>query len=795
MKGLPLQITLCILTFLINANCIHAQQFQWVHGGGATSSTNEQTDFMCTDPHGNIYALSLVGNGPVTADTFNGTAYSSPDNILITSYNCNGQMRWAKLITSSGGDCTPYGIAADSLGNIYVAGNYYQSGQTTYIGHDTAIHGTASQYLIIGLVQFDTSGHFNWIRYVGNNTLATAEGTGALYNPITLDNANNVHYFCYVRSGVTLMAGVTSVYGTYDLTYNPAGTLLSAVRLDLDSEFYIQGGVIDPATKKLYAYGQGGTSGGLDTFFAAAYDASRNLIWQYFADAGATGYASYITGVALDHSKHLHFAGGGDFSSFGFNGDTVYNTHFSGLTDISVIMTTDTNGTVEWIKHYDGDLDINGFNAITLLPNNKIAAIGTFEGEVIDDGGTNVITPAGDGAGPYFVIVDSAGDLQTMQQIYGIGTYNDGLAATSDKVGNLYIGGDVQDSIWAGTPPIPAYHSIGGTSDFFVMKYGVACSCTSMPVAAYTSTGTSTVSFTYTGTTTGIDSMRWNFGDGGTSTLTNPTYTYTAAGTFQACVTVYTDCGHDSICNDFVIPCVAAPTASYTTTGTSNMTFAYTGTTAGLDSVVWNYGDGSTDTGLTTLHTYTATGTYTVCATAYSPCGNNIYCNTIVVTCLAPSIASFTDTGSQTIGFTYTGTTVGIDSVVWSYGDGSMDTGMIAFHTYAASGSYTVCVTVYTSCGSDTSCSDIVVIGLGVPIISLANVQVFPNPTTNELHVNGILQNASYRLLDVAGQCIQQGVLKYGSNTLSMKTVAAGVYILEMTGSNGERDMVRVVKE
>ena len=50
------------------------------------------------------------------------------------------------------------------------------------------------------------------------------------------------------------------------------------------------------------------------------------------------------------------------------------------------------------------------------------------------------------------------------------------------------------------------------------------------PVASFTSTGNPTVVFT--NTTTNGNNYQWNFGDGGGSTIMNPTHTYTANGTY-----------------------------------------------------------------------------------------------------------------------------------------------------------------------------------------------------------------------------------------------------------------------
>jgi hypothetical protein len=543
-------ITILLIGCIFNAE---AQKFQWVKGGGASSSTNQYAAYMCTDPHGNVYALNIIGgNAPITADTFHSSFYYGTNNIiLITSYNCNGQMRWAKPIGSSDG-VTPYGISSDSLGNVYIGAEYVHIHGPLYVGNDTTIAG--GSYLAEGILQLDTSGHLNWIRFVGNNTSASFGSLPGYGSPLICDANNNAHYFVYAKSGVLIMTGVTSIYGVYDITYNTAGNMLSSVRLDLDSEWYLHGVIIDPVTNKLYVSGEVnmGMGAGVDTFFAAAFDASRHKLWQYFCGHGDDDGIGAIT---LDQFKHLHFCGNAQAVSgpttFSFNGDSVVRVHYNG--DMGIILTTDTNGHTLWIKNFDGSLNVNTLNGITQLPNGKVASTGTFAGVVIN-GYDSIVTPSGEGQIPYLVIVDSAGDLENIQQIYGDGFYDAGNVITSDIVGNVYVGGQSVDSIWAGIPPIPAFHSVGGATDFFVMKYGVDCSCTSMPIAApFTDTGIHTIGFTYTGSTTGLDSVVWNFDDGSMDTGTTALHTYSVAGTYRPCVTIYTDCGSDMYCNNLVV--------------------------------------------------------------------------------------------------------------------------------------------------------------------------------------------------------------------------------------------------
>lgn len=59
-------------------------------------------------------------------------------------------------------------------------------------------------------------------------------------------------------------------------------------------------------------------------------------------------------------------------------------------------------------------------------------------------------------------------------------------------------------------------------------------------------------------------------------------------------------------------------------------TFTFTGS-PGTDSVLWNFGNGVLQNGNTVTYQYPATGSFTVCATAYNSCGSAETCQTIMV--------------------------------------------------------------------------------------------------------------------------------------------------------------------
>ena len=97
----------------------------------------------------------------------------------------------------------------------------------------------------------------------------------------------------------------------------------------------------------------------------------------------------------------------------------------------------------------------------------------------------------------------------------------------------------------------------------------------------------------------------------------------------------------------------------------------------------------------------------------------------------------------------------------------------------------------------DSVCRDITVLILNsVSIINAkGNIKVFPNPSNDELDITGLTENTNFRLLTVAGTCVMQGSLQQPAGNISMYDIVPGVYVLELTGLDGARDMVRVVKE
>ncbi len=104
----------------------------------------------------------------------------------------------------------------------------------------------------------------------------------------------------------------------------------------------------------------------------------------------------------------------------------------------------------------------------------------------------------------------------------------------------------------------------------------------------------------------------------------------------------------------------------------------------------WNFGDGSSATGMTAVHTYAIGGDYLITLTVTDNDGLAGSMEQVVSVQPpiqdTPPVASFTYTANGlTVNVDASSSTddVGIVSYVWTWGDGTPGSGMIATHTYA----------------------------------------------------------------------------------------------------------------
>lgn len=226
------------------------------------------------------------------------------------------------------------------------------------------------------------------------------------------------------------------------------------------------------------------------------------------------------------------------------------------------------------------------------------------------------------------------------------------------------------------------------------------------PTAAF-STSIAVLEASFTNNSTNAQFYGWDFGDGTMSSDSDPIHTYSVQGNYNVCLHTFNGCDADSTCQTVSVVC-PPPFVGFEDS-TNLYTAMFTDTTVNSGVLLWDFGDGNTDSTANPTHVYANTGSYTVCLTHTNVCGTDSACKTITIACPAP-VASFNYVGALTNYAFNDNSTNTPTNWLWNYGDGSTDTIQNPTHQFAAAGNYTVCLTVINACDTDSVCQVINVI-------------------------------------------------------------------------------------
>ncbi|HEY4798607.1 MAG TPA: PKD domain-containing protein, partial [Bacteroidia bacterium] len=177
----------------------------------------------------------------------------------------------------------------------------------------------------------------------------------------------------------------------------------------------------------------------------------------------------------------------------------------------------------------------------------------------------------------------------------------------------------------------------------------IVTGCT-VPTADFSASSTTicmgaSINFTDLSTGTAPLTYSWDLSGGSPaiSTVANPAgITYSTAGDYSVSLTATNACGTNTNSKGYyihVLPTI--PTASFTFNA-SSLNVNFTDSSSNSPSAwSWDFGDGTTSTVQNPSHTYTSSGTYTVCYTSTNACGSStIYCDSVNVTCV-PTVSGF----------------------------------------------------------------------------------------------------------------------------------------------------------
>jgi hypothetical protein len=106
---------------------------------------------------------------------------------------------------------------------------------------------------------------------------------------------------------------------------------------------------------------------------------------------------------------------------------------------------------------------------------------------------------------------------------------------------------------------------------------------------------------------------------------------------------------------------------------------------------------------------------------------------------------------------------------------------------------------------TDTTVTDTTTI-TGFNSLAGQSVHIYPNPANEILYIDFVASPqpatspsnggaVAYRLLRIEGLAIQQGGLNTGHNSIPIQSMSPGIYLLELTGGNGQKTLTKIIKQ
>ena len=206
--------------------------------------------------------------------------------------------------------------------------------------------------------------------------------------------------------------------------------------------------------------------------------------------------------------------------------------------------------------------------------------------------------------------------------------------------------------------------------------------------------GCTPLTVTFDNTSINGTNFIWDFGDNASSSLMNPTYTYTDTGYFTVSLIAINNaaCGtgaDTSIITNYIHVSPSAHLAFQANPfpGCYPLNVQFTADSAiGVTSYLWSFGNGGTSQSISPSHLYSNHGTYQVTLIGYysNGCNDTLHLNSIIIDTIPVVTTAFSALplfGCNPLTIAFDNTTINGQSYYWNFGDSGTDTASSPAHT------------------------------------------------------------------------------------------------------------------
>ena len=326
-------------------------------------------------------------------------------------------------------------------------------------------------------------------------------------------------------------------------------------------------------------------------------------------------------------------------------------------------------------------------------------------------------------------------------------------------------------------------------------------------------------SVVFVNTSVNADSYTWDFGDGDTSTDTNPWHTYTSSGYFTVSLIAHSTTLSDDTLTfiDYVhvSPAQTSVEANFYSNDvmiylpTAIATFVNTSTNA--TSYVWDFGDGTSSSDANPSHQYATEGVYTVKLIAHSTSLDDDTLTRATYISVGPiqdtvdanfyALDTIVELGNIA---TFMNTSTNADSYTWNFGDGATATDNNPWHLYADTGYYSVSLIAHSNLLNDdtlvrNSYIHVVIIDNNKIVENNEFISIYPNPTKDFIQIENLDNSInSIKIFDISGKLIREignfNRLNKAKLKINISQFSKGVYFVKIT-TNNNFSVKKIIKE
>lgn len=416
-------------------------------GTGASQTINNGINLLATSEWSTFKVNSTTENNGIAVDSLGNTYVAGQ---ALTKYNSSGVFQWSRRLFLSPYYTTISGVVVGANDDVYVSGTIFDSNAQCF-----------------AVAKFNSSGTLQW-----QKVLQSASVAGSYAYDIAIDSSDNVYACGYFVDTNNFSYG-------YFAKFNSAGTVQFQRTFRESSGLSSGNGITVDSSGNIYVSGQI-----TNTFLISKWDSTGSLTWSRKV-ADTTASASNARKPVVDSSGNVYVAG-----------------HATRSAERQALLAKyNSSGTLQWQRklYHTTSETLNFASGIVIDSNDYINIVGTFTD------GTNSY--------PLWARYNSSGTLLNQYRLFLSGTDATSFRIIKDASTNLYIG------TTSGNPYVTklngASTSFGGSA-----FYGI------VPGSATEAAGTATDS----ATTINSGSAPYTF----SASLTNETVTYTITSYTQA---------------------------------------------------------------------------------------------------------------------------------------------------------------------------------------------------------------------------------------------------------------------